>query len=157
MVAPLMPVGLGAVRLFGNFFGGELWGRITTSRVGMLFPRQPELAALSHDELIAAYQSGALNAFARHPSQLYQAVLEGVVLAAIMWLYTAKERPVGAASGMFVLVYGLQRFLVEFFREPDQQLGFVALQSLTMGQLLCLPMIAFGAGLLWYSHRPVRA
>ena len=157
LVAPLIPVGLGAVRLFGNFFGGELWGRLTTSPVGMLFPRQPELAAYSHDELISAYQSGALNAFARHPSQLYQAVLEGVVLAAIMWIYTNKQRPVGAASGLFVLVYGLQRFIVEFFREPDQQLGFIALHWMTMGQLLCLPMIAFGVWLMWYSHRPISA
>lgn len=152
-VAPLIPVGLGAVRLFGNFFGGELWGRRTDATVGMLFPRQPELENYSHEALLQAYQSGALNAFTRHPSQLYQAFLEGVVLAVIMWFYTVKPRPYRAAGGMFVAVYGLQRFVVEFFREPDAQLGFVALKWLTMGQILCLPMIAFGLWLIFVAYR----
>jgi phosphatidylglycerol---prolipoprotein diacylglyceryl transferase len=152
-VAPLIPVGLGAVRLFGNFFGGELWGRRTDSSVGMLFPHQPELAGYSHEQLLLAYQSGALNQFTRHPSQLYQAVLEGVVLAAVMWLYTRSQRPYRAAGGLFVAGYGVQRFIVEFFREPDAQLGFVALKWMTMGQLLCIPMIVFGLGLMWVAYR----
>ncbi len=155
-VAPLIPVGLGAVRLFGNFFGGELWGRRTDSPVGMLFPRQPELESYSHDALIQAYQSGALNGFTRHPSQLYQAFLEGVVLAVIMWFYTNKPRPYRAAGGLFVSVYGIQRFIVEFFRQPDTQLGFVALKWMTMGQVLCLPMIAFGFWLIYVAYRDAR-
>jgi phosphatidylglycerol---prolipoprotein diacylglyceryl transferase len=155
-VAPLIPVGLGAVRLFGNFFGGELWGRRTDSSFGMLFPRQPELESFTHDQLMQAYQSGALNAFTRHPSQLYQAFLEGVVLAVIMWFYTVKPKPYRAAGGLFVALYGIQRFAVEFFREPDQQLGFVALKWMTMGQVLCIPMIVFGFGLMWLAYREQR-
>jgi phosphatidylglycerol---prolipoprotein diacylglyceryl transferase len=152
-VAPLIPVGLGIVRVFGNYFGGELWGRRTDSSFGMLFPRQPELAQYSQEQLLAAYQSGALNSFTRHPSQLYQAVLEGVVLALVMWFYTKKPRPYRAAGGLFVAGYGIQRFVVEFFREPDQGLGFVALNWMTMGQLLCVPMIIFGFGLMWLAYR----
>ena len=86
-------------------------------------------------------------------SQLYQAFLEGVVLAGLLWWYSKRQRPTGAVSGFFVLGYGVQRFFVEFFREPDQQLGFVALQWMTMGQLLCLPMITFGSWLMWFSYR----
>jgi phosphatidylglycerol---prolipoprotein diacylglyceryl transferase len=152
-VAPLIPMGLGIVRLLGNFFGGELWGRRTDAPVGMLFPKQPELAGYGHEALISAYQSGALNGFARHPSQLYQAVLEGVVLALIMWWYSKKERPYRAVGGLFVALYGVQRFIVEFFREPDQNLGFVAMDWLTMGQVLSIPMILFGFGLMFVAYR----
>jgi phosphatidylglycerol---prolipoprotein diacylglyceryl transferase len=153
-VAPLIPAGLGIVRVLGNFFGGELWGRRTDSSLGMLFPHQPELVSYSQEALLRAHQSGALNSFTRHPSQLYQALLEGVVLGLVMWFYTQRERPYRAAGGLFVAGYGLQRFVVEFFREPDQHIGFVALNWMTMGQLLCIPMILFGFGLMWVAYRP---
>jgi len=155
-IAPLVPFALGVVRLLGNFVNGELWGRLTHSNWGWLFPNAPELAGFSMAELKQRAAEGSLNAFARHPSQLYQAFLEGVLLAGFLWWYSKRQRPMGAVSGFFVLGYGLQRFFVEFFREPDQQLGFVALQWMTMGQLLCLPMIAFGSWLMWYAYRRAR-
>jgi len=155
-ISPLVPFGLGVVRLLGNFVNGELWGRLTQSNWGWLFPNAPELSGYSMAELKQLAADGSLNAFARHPSQLYQAVLEGVVLAGFLWWYSKSQRPIGAVSGFFVLGYGLQRFFVEFFREPDQQLGFVALQWMTMGQLLCVPMIAFGGWLMWYAYRRAR-
>jgi phosphatidylglycerol---prolipoprotein diacylglyceryl transferase len=156
-VAPLIPVGLGLVRLFGNYFGGELWGRRTDASLGMLFPKAPELAGYSHEALLSAYQSGALDTLARHPSQLYQAFLEGVVLGALMWWYSKTERPYRAVGGLFVAGYGVQRFFVEFFREPDQQLGFVALHWMSMGQLLCIPMILFGIMQMIWAYRKNRS
>lgn len=132
-VAPLIPIGLGAGRL-GNFIGGELWGRPTDQSWGVIFPR-------------------AGDALARHPSQLYEFVLEGVVLFMVLWFYSAKPRPKMAVSGMFLLCYGLFRSSVEFFRQPDVQLGYVALDWLTMGQLLSLPMIVLGAVLVGLAYR----
>lgn len=152
-ISPLVPFALGVVRLLGNFVNGELWGRLTQGNWGWLFPNAPELAGFSMAELKQRAADGTLNAFARHPSQLYQAFLEGVVLAGLLWWYSRKSRPTGAVGGFFVLGYGVQRFFVEFFREPDQQLGFVALKWMTMGQLLCLPMMVFGGWLMWYSYR----
>lgn len=134
-VAPLIPIGLGAGRL-GNFIGGELWGRATDQTWGVIFPR-------------AGDQLG------RHPSQLYEMVLEGVVMFAVLWLYTRKPRPPMAASGLFLLMYGLFRSFVELFREPDGHIGFVALDWLTMGQLLSLPMIVIGALFLFMAHKRV--
>jgi phosphatidylglycerol:prolipoprotein diacylglycerol transferase len=132
-VAPLVPIGLAAGRL-GNFINGELWGRVTRPDApwAMVFPlvdQQP-----------------------RHPSQLYQFALEGVLLFAIVWWFTRRPRPVGQVSGLFVLGYGLFRFIAEFAREPDSFLGFLAL-GLSMGQWLSLPMIAAGAWLMWDSAR----
>jgi phosphatidylglycerol:prolipoprotein diacylglycerol transferase len=89
----------------------------------------------------------------RHPSQLYQAALEGGLLFVIVWLYSARPRPVMAVSGMFLVGYGALRFIGEFAREPDAFLGFVAFDWLTMGQLLCLPMLVAGAALLMLSRR----
>ena len=90
----------------------------------------------------------------RHPSQLYQFALEGLLLFAFLWLYSARPRPVGAVSAAFLIGYGCFRFAVEFFREPDDFLGLLAL-NLSMGQWLSLPMIAAGIGLLlWAWRRP---
>ncbi len=131
-VAPLVPTGLGAGRL-GNFIGGELWGRATDAPWGMVFPRDPE-------HLL------------RHPSQLYQFALEGVALFLIVWLFSARPRPTMAVSGLFVMCYGVFRFVVEFVREPDAQLGFLAWGWLTMGQLLSLPMVLFGCAVLVVAY-----
>ena len=88
----------------------------------------------------------------RHPSQLYQVGLEGLLLFAVLWLYTRRRRPVGAASGLFLLGYGLCRFVAEYAREPDNFLGYLTL-GLTMGQWLSLPMIAVGAVMLHHAYR----
>ncbi|GGC09747.1 prolipoprotein diacylglyceryl transferase [Marinobacterium zhoushanense] len=132
-VAPLIPIGLGAGRV-GNFIGGELWGRPTDQSWGVIFPR-------------------AADGLGRHPSQLYEAALEGVVMFAVLWWYSSKPRPRMAVSGLFLLLYGLFRSFVEFFREPDAHLGFLAFQWLTMGQLLSLPMILAGVLLIIWAYR----
>lgn len=131
-VAPLVPIGLGAGRL-GNFIGGELWGRVTDLPWGMVFPHAGDLP--------------------RHPSQLYQLALEGVALFVILWLYSARPRPTMAVSGLFLICYGIFRFMVEFVRQPDAHLNFVALDWVTMGQLLSLPMVAAGVLLFLLAHR----
>lgn len=153
-VAPIVPPGLGLGRL-GNYIGGELWGRTTDAPWGVVFPDSlPEpWYSMSDDALRAAHQSGALEAFARHPSQLYQAFLEGVAMMAVMLWYSAKPRPRYAVSGMFGLLYGVFRLAIEFVREPDAHLGYLAFGWLTMGQLLSLPLIAVGLFLLWLSRR----
>lgn len=126
-VAPLIPAGLFWGRL-GNFINGELWGKATDVSWGMVFPHGgPE---------------------PRHPTQLYEAALEGVALFAILWIFSRRKRPSGAVSGLFALMYGIFRFGVEFVRVPDAQLGYLAFGWLTMGQLLCLPLIAVGLWLL---------
>lgn len=132
-VAPLVPVGLGAGRI-GNFINGELWGKPTDVPWAMVFPQAP-------DDL------------ARHPSQLYQFALEGVVLFVILWWFSAKPRPRMAVSGLFLVCYGLFRFLVEFVRQPDPQLGYLAFDWLTMGQVLSLPMIVAGTVLMLIAYR----
>ena len=137
-VAPIVPLGLGFGRI-GNFIGQELWGRPTDLPWGMVFPRDPL-------------------GLARHPSQLYQAFLEGAVLFAIVWWFSAKPRPRWAVGGVFIGVYGLFRIRVEFVREPDAQLGFVALGWLTRGQLYSLPMLIGGIVLVaWAYRRDARA
>ena len=109
----------------------------------------------SREELYQMYLAGQLNGEARHPSQLYEFTLEGVVLFTVLWIYSRKPRPRYAVSGWFALLYGLFRFSVEFVREPDVQLGFIAFDWLTMGQILSLPLIAVGLILLWLSrHAP---
>jgi len=151
-VAPLVPLGLGFGRL-GNYIGGELWGKYTGSSWGVIFPRAEQgLQDLPWDQLQAQYASGALNALARHPSQLYEAFLEGVVMFAVLWLYSAKPRARYAVSGLFALLYGLFRFLVEFVRMPDNGI-YVAFGWLTRGQILSLPLILLGLWLLWLSRR----
>ncbi|WP_375177248.1 prolipoprotein diacylglyceryl transferase [Marinobacter mobilis] len=132
-IAPLVPVGLGAGRI-GNFINGELWGRTTDVPWGMVFPHAP-------DQL------------ARHPSQLYQFALEGVVLFVVLWWFSARPRPRMAVSGLFLTLYGAFRFLVEFVRQPDTQLGYIAFDWVTMGQLLSLPMIIAGLALVLFAYR----
>lgn len=108
----------------GNFINGELWGRHTTAPVGMIFPTG--------------------GPFPRHPSQLYEAALEGLLLFVLLWVYSGTRPPRRCVSGMFLVLYGIFRFSIEFFRQPDPQLGFIAFGWLTMGMLLCLPMITLG-------------
>jgi len=151
-IAPLVPIGLGLGRL-GNFIGGELWGRHTDVPWGMIFPRALESLEKTRDALYQMYLAGELDNEARHPSQLYEFCLEGIVLFAVLWLYSRKPRPRYAVSGLFALLYGLFRFSVEFVREPDVQLGFVAFDWLTMGQILSIPLILVGVILLWMSRR----
>ena len=125
------PVGLGLGRI-GNFINGELYGRATDVPWGMVFP------------------GGGV--VPRHPSQLYEAFLEGPVLFALLWGLTRKEPPAGVVSWSFIAGYGLFRFIVEFYREPDLQLGLF-MQSFSMGQLLSLPMAILGGVMVWLSYR----
>ena len=131
--APLAPFGLFAGRI-GNFINGELWGKATDLPWGVVFP-DPRAGGVP-----------------RHPSQLYEALLEGAALFLIVWFYSGKKRPSGAVSGVFCVCYGLFRFAVEFVRLPDPQLGYLAFGWLTMGQILSLPVIVFG---LWLLTRRV--
>jgi phosphatidylglycerol---prolipoprotein diacylglyceryl transferase len=153
-VAPLVPAGLGLGRL-GNWIGGELWGKPTGGDWGVVFPRAlpPELAMLDPAALRAEFEAGGLAQFARHPSQLYQVALEGVLLFAVLWWFSRRPRPRYAVAGLFALLYGLFRFAVEFVREPDAHIGYLAFGWLTMGQLLSLPLLALGLALLWLSRR----
>jgi len=130
-VAPVVPVGLGLGRI-GNFINDELWGRVSEVPWAMIFPN-----------------GGSLS---RHPSQLYESFLEGLVLFIILWTYSRKARPAGVVSGAFLLLYGSFRFFIEFFREPDVQIGFLW-GGLTEGQLLCLPMVLLGAFLLLLAYK----
>jgi len=131
-LVPLVPPGLFFGRI-GNFINGELWGRISDAPWAMAFP--------------------AAGPLPRHPSQLYEAALEGIILFLVLWFYSAKPRPVMAVSGLFLLLYGVFRSAVEFFREPDAHLGFIAFDWLTMGQVLSVPMIFAGLGLLAWAYR----
>lgn len=133
-VSPLIPLGFFFGRL-GNFINGELWGRIASKDLpwAMIFPQSGESVP-------------------RHPSQLYEAGLEGILLFAVVWFYSIRKRPQGAVSGLFLAGYGAARFAVEFFREPDAYLGLRAL-DLSRGQWLSLPMIVFGLGLMIYAYR----
>jgi phosphatidylglycerol:prolipoprotein diacylglycerol transferase len=153
-VAPLVPPGLGFGRI-GNFINGELWGKLTRGDWGVVFPASlPEpFHSMSSMALRAEFDRGALDAFARHPSQLYQALLEGLVLFLVLWLYSRKPRPRYAVAGLFTLLYGLFRFVVEFVRVPDQQLDYLAFGWVTMGQVLSLPLIVLGLVWLWMSRR----
>jgi phosphatidylglycerol---prolipoprotein diacylglyceryl transferase len=133
-IAPLVPLGLLAGRI-GNFINGELWGRLADPNLpwAMVFP-----------------QSGSLDP--RHPSQLYHAALEGLALFVILWLWTAKPRPSGAVSGVFLIGYGGFRFLTELFREPDDGI-FGQSYTVSMGQWLSLPMVLGGIALLIFAYR----
>lgn len=150
-VAPLVPIGLGTGRL-GNFIGGELWGRHTDLPWGMIFPRAIDTAGHSIEQLKAMAGAGQLAAEARHPSQLYQMLLEGVLLFCILYFVSMKPKPRYLVSGLFALFYGVFRFGVEFVREPDAQLGYLAWGWLTMGQILSLPLILLGVVLLLASR-----
>jgi phosphatidylglycerol:prolipoprotein diacylglycerol transferase len=130
-LAPLCPLGIAAGRL-GNFINGELYGRVTDLPWGMVFRHAGDAP--------------------RHPSQLYQFALEGLALFVLLWWFSVKPRPRGQVSGLFLIGYGVFRFLAEFAREPDAFLGTLAL-GLTMGQWLCLPMIAAGIALFAWARR----
>jgi phosphatidylglycerol---prolipoprotein diacylglyceryl transferase len=117
-----------------NFIGSELYGRASDVPWAMIFPKDP-------------------TGLPRHPSQLYEAFLEGIVLFAILWWFSRKPRPRGAVIGLFVLLYGCFRFFVEFFREPDAHISFDMLGWVTRGQELCVPMILIGAGLLYWAYK----
>ena len=130
-IVPLVPLGLAAGRA-GNFINGELWGRATDVPWGMVFPMvdlQP-----------------------RHPSQLYELGLEGIVLSIVVWWYASRPRPAGCVAAIFLIGYAICRIIIEFFREPDPQLGYLAFHWLTMGQLLSIPMLLIGL-FLWWTKR----
>lgn len=150
-ITPVVPLCLALGRI-GNFIGGELWGRASDVPWAMIFPASLP-AGVAPDGLKAAWESGALDAFARHPSQLYQAALEGFALFAIMMWYSARPRPRSAVIGLFLTGYGVFRFIVEFFREPDAHLGYLSGGWLTMGMLLSLPMVLGGAGLMLRAYK----
>jgi phosphatidylglycerol:prolipoprotein diacylglycerol transferase len=153
-IAPLVPPGLGFGRI-GNYIGGELWGKPTGSDWGVVFPHS-DLGSyndLPMEQLRQLHASGALDGFARHPSQLYQALLEGLLLFAVLFAVSRRPRPRYLVSGLFALLYGLFRFAVEFVREPDAHIGYLAWDWLTMGQLLSLPLILVGLVLLVLSRR----
>ena len=134
-IAPWVPIGLGAGRI-GNFINGELVGRVADPDLpwAMVFPFVDQLP--------------------RHPSQLYQALTEGLLFFLILWWYSSKPRPVMAVSGVFMMCYGCFRFTTEFFRTPDAHLGFIAFEWMTMGQLLSMPMIVVGVVLYWLAMKP---
>ena len=160
-VAPLVPLGLGFGRL-GNFVGGELWGKFTEAGWGVIFPHvplsdipagQPAMEQLmTSAQIQQQYAAGLLDRYARHPSQLYEAVLEGVVMFAVLWSFSMKPRHRYAVSGLFALLYGIFRFCIEFVRMPDNGV-YVAFGWLTRGQILSLPLVAVGLCLLWLSRR----
>ena len=131
-IAPFVPFGLGAGRL-GNFIGGELWGKPTDVAWGMVFPHVDQLP--------------------RHPSQLYEVALEGVALFIIVWWFSSKPRPRLAVSGLFALGYGSFRFFIEFFREPDGHIGYLAFDWFTMGQALSAPLIIAGVVFLLLAYQ----
>ena len=132
-IAPLVPLGLAFGRV-GNYINGELWGKVTTSAFGIYAPDQSGQWAQ------------------RYPTQLYEALLEGVVLFFILWLFSKKNQPVMATSALFLIFYGTFRFIIEFIRVPDSHIGYLALNWLTMGQLLSLPMILVGLYLFYKSY-----
>ena len=130
-IIPSIPIGLGAGRL-GNFINGELWGRVTDSPIGMVFPTGGSLP--------------------RYPSQLFELFFEGIVLFTVLWLVTVKKRPRYLVSGLFLFLYGCARFICEFVRQPDPQYGFILFNWMTMGQILSLPMIIIGIAILIFVY-----
>ncbi|MGI1679652.1 MAG: prolipoprotein diacylglyceryl transferase [Cellvibrionaceae bacterium] len=137
-IAPLVPLGLGFGRV-GNFIGQELWGRATDFPWGMKFPRE-----------------GA-EAIARHPSQLYEAALEGLLLFVILYWFSSRTRPIGSICGLGIFLYGCFRILVEFTREPDVHIQFDLFGWVTRGQILSLPMVLIGFGLFVWAYNKSRS
>jgi len=133
-VAPLVPLGIGFGRL-GNFINGNLWGGPSDLPWAMVFPNP---------------RAGGI---ARHPSQLYEALLEGLALFLIVWIYSRHPRPTMAVSGVFLTGYGVFRFGIEFIRVPDAHIGYLAFDWITMGQVLSAPMIIAGVILVWLAYR----
>lgn len=150
-VAPLVPFGLGLGRL-GNFINGELWGRVTNVSWGMRFPTAMSADrnyVIEHPIWAPLMEYGMLP---RHPSQLYQLFFEGIVLFIILNLYIRKPRPLGSVTALFLICYGCFRFLTEYFREPDAQIGLLA-GMLSRGQQLSLPMILIGIIMIIWAYR----
>ena len=148
-VAPLVPPGLFAGRI-GNFINGELWGRPTDAPWGMQVPCE------KLGQYCRGLPDGTEWSPPLHATQLYEAALEGIALFVILWWFSAKPRPTMAVSGLFLLCYGLFRFLVELVRLPDAHIGYLAFDWLTMGHVLTLPMILLGVFLLAYAYRSTR-
>jgi phosphatidylglycerol---prolipoprotein diacylglyceryl transferase len=139
LVVPVAPLGLFFGRL-GNFINGELWGRPSNVPWAMIFPRAP----LVHGAMVP-----------RHPSQLYEAILEGLVLFSVLWIMAQRPRPKGVIFGTFLTLYGLFRCFVEFFRQPDPQLGYIG-GVITMGQFLSIPMILIGIAVIAWLYVGMR-
>ncbi|MEW8505653.1 MAG: prolipoprotein diacylglyceryl transferase [Candidatus Thiodiazotropha sp.] len=146
-IAPLVTIGLGAGRI-GNFINAELWGGVTDLPWGMRVPCDVAVGLCTRLGMV----SDAEYSLPVHPSQLYESFLEGLVLFLILWTFSAKPRPRMAVSGLFLICYGVFRFIVEFVRMPDQHIGYLAFEWLTMGQLLSLPMILFGVLLFYLAY-----
>ena len=132
-IAPLIPLGLAFGRI-GNYINGELWGKVTSSAFGIYAPDQSGIWAQ------------------RYPTQLYEALLEGVILFFILWFFSKNNKPLMATSALFSIFYGIFRFIIEFIRVPDSHIGYLAFEWLTMGQLLSLPMILVGLFVFYKSY-----
>ena len=132
-IAPLIPIGLAFGRV-GNYINGELWGKVTSSAFGIYAPDQSGIWAQ------------------RYPTQLYEALLEGVILFFILWFFSKKNRPLMATSALFSIFYGIFRFIIEFIRAPDSHIGYLAFEWLTMGQLLSFPMVLVGLFVFYKSY-----
>jgi phosphatidylglycerol:prolipoprotein diacylglycerol transferase len=150
-IAPLVTIGLGAGRL-GNYINAELWGGVTQLPWGMRVPCE-EAQDLC---LRLGVPAGSEYSPPVHPTQLYEFLLEGVLLLLILWIFSSKARPRRAVSGLFLICYGVFRFGVEWVRLPDPHIGYLAFDWLTMGQLLSVPMVLFGMLLLYLAYRPAR-
>jgi phosphatidylglycerol:prolipoprotein diacylglycerol transferase len=144
-LVPLVPLGLLFGRI-GNFINGELWGHATS------VPWAMQLPCARFPEYCVGLPAGTEFSPALHPSQLYEAGLEGLVLFLIIWWFSSRPRPTMAVSGLFLLLYGLFRFSVEFVRQPDAHIGYLAFDWVTMGQVLTLPMILGGALMLVFAY-----
>jgi phosphatidylglycerol:prolipoprotein diacylglycerol transferase len=146
-IAPAVPIGLGTGRI-GNFINGELWGKVSHVPWAMRLP-------CFDGRFSDRYCGGSIAGYSppHIPNQLYEAFLEGLVMFAVLWWFSAKPRPRMAVSGLFALLYGLIRFGIEFERIPDPQLGYLAFGWLTMGQILSLPLIVIGVVLLGLAYR----
>lgn len=134
-VAPLVAIGLFAGRI-GNFINGELWGKVTDSPLGMW-----------------VYDSSVNAVIQKYPTQLLQALLEGLVMFVLLWWYSAKPRPTGSVAGLFLVAYGVFRIIAEFFRMPDAHIGYLAGDWLTQGQVLSVPMIIVGVGIMLWAYK----
>jgi phosphatidylglycerol:prolipoprotein diacylglycerol transferase len=144
-IAPLCALGIGSVRV-GNFINGELWGRLTDKPWGMIFPDSLPFSYgnANIEELHQLNSQGVLNEFARHPSPLYEAFSEGLITFIIVWIVARMVKRQGVVTGTFLICYGISRFIVEFFREPDENRGYILFDWMTMGQILTVPILILG-------------
>lgn len=137
-VAPMVPFGLFFGRI-GNYINGELWGKVAENGESFF--------------TVKVFDPALQMVVTKYPTQLFEAALEGLVLLGILLIYSAKPRPAGSVAGVFLMGYGFFRFIVEFWRVPDAQLGYLAWDWLTMGQVLSTPMILIGAALIFWAYR----